>query len=95
VEVTVLGGSYLSHAVNGEPVLDYALVQIGGPGELLKSRGELLESGFIALQSESHPIEFRRVALLDLAGCMDREASNYREYFVRSRPERCRYASIE
>lgn len=91
VEVEVLGGGQITHKVNGTVVLVYALPQIGGPGmESLQARsGELLERGYLALQSESHPIEFRRVELLDLAGCLDPADANYRGYFVRSRPGAC------
>lgn len=93
VELEVLGAAQIRHRVNGEPVLGYALPQIGGPGtETLQPRaGELLEGGHLALQSESHPIEFRRVELLDLEGCMDPASSSYRPYFVKSRPEECAY----
>ncbi len=41
--------------------------------------GKLIEGGYgISLQSESHPIDFRKVSLLNLAGCMDPKAGNYR-----------------
>jgi hypothetical protein len=49
----------------------------------------LIESGFISLQSESHPVDFRKVELLNLAGCMDEKAANYKSYFVKSAPESC------
>lgn len=96
VELIVLGGSQITHLVEGTEVLSYALVQVGGDGAEAvadERHGEVLDGGYIALQSESHPIEFRRVALLDLSGCMDPAADNYRSYFVRSRPELCVYAS--
>lgn len=41
-----------------------------------------LKEGFIALQAESHPIDFRNIKLLNLKGCMDPKAKNYRSYFV-------------
>jgi hypothetical protein len=37
---------------------------------------------YIALQSEGHPIQFRRVELLNLEGCMDQQASNFKTYYV-------------
>lgn len=40
----------------------------------IKVDGKLLEEGFIALQSESHPIEFRKVELYDLAEYKDKPA---------------------
>ena len=33
---------------------------------IVKKDGKLLVSGFISPQSESHPIDFRKVALVDL-----------------------------
>jgi hypothetical protein len=37
----------------------------------LKTQAVQLDRGTISLQSESHPIEFRRVELLDLAPELD------------------------
>lgn len=94
VEVEVLGDGQISHFVDGERVLTYALPQLGGWGaETLDParRGEPLESGWIALQSESHPIEFRRVELMNLEGCLDPAAANYRPEVVRARPGACTY----
>ena len=36
-------------------------------------------------------IEFRKVELLDLTGCMDKKAKNYQGYFVKADPARCRF----
>ena len=51
----------------------------------------LLQSGYISLQSESHPIEFRKVELLDLAGCADPKAKNYRNYILKPEASKCQY----
>jgi hypothetical protein len=77
-------------------VLEYSLPQIGGGAVLnfdpaAKPDGTPLASGYIALQSESHPIEFRTVELLNLAGCMDAKAVNYKKYLVKPLSESCRY----
>jgi len=71
VEVLVLGDSLVKHIVNGDTVLTYEKPQIGDgavsnydPKE--KVDGKLLKEGYIALQSESHPVEFRKVELLNL-----------------------------
>jgi hypothetical protein len=96
-ELLVLGAGQVTHYVNGEKVLEYALPQFGG-GAVSKHdpaalpAGKLIESGYIALQSESHPIDFRKVELLNLVGCMDAKASNYRDYYVKSDPAACKYA---
>jgi hypothetical protein len=96
-EMLVLGSGQITHFVNGEEVLEYALPQFGGGGvsasdPTAKLDGKLIEGGYISLQSESHPIDIRKVELLDLAGCMDRSASNYKRYYVKSISESCVYA---
>ena len=55
------------------------------------SPGKLLEGGYISLQSESHPVEFRKVEILNLAGCMDPTAKNYKSYFVKSERSTCQH----
>jgi hypothetical protein len=71
VEVHVLGDSLIRHVVNGDTVLEYAKPQIGGGvvnhfDPAMKQDGKPLTGGYIALQSESHPIDFRKVEILDL-----------------------------
>ena len=96
-EVVVLGDSHIEHFINGEPVMNYTMPQVGGGSvsalinEWVKPDGRLLEGGYISLQSESHPIEFRNVELLNLEGCMDPEASNYKSYYVKADNTKCRY----
>ena len=68
MDLIVLGGSLIAHVVDGESVISYTRPVIGG-GEVspvdpaAKRDGELLTGGYIALQSESHPIQFRRVLI--------------------------------
>ena len=57
----------------------------------LSKEGEILKSGYIALQSESHPIDFRNIHLLDLCGCMDSNAKNYKSYFIKENNSECIY----
>jgi len=72
-ELIVLGDSLITHIINGDTVLQYSKPQIGG-GVVnrhrpeIKQDGKLLNEGFIALQSEGQPIDFRRVDLMDLSG---------------------------
>ena len=71
-EVLVLGNQLIKHIVNGDTVFTYQKPQIGGSvvngfDPLVKKDGMPLSQGSISLQSESHPIEFRKVALLDLS----------------------------
>lgn len=96
VEVMVLGDSVIRHFVNGEPVLSYEMPQIGGGSvshydPKIKEDGKLLTEGYISLQSESHPLEFRKVELLNLAGCMDSKAKNYKTYYVKAENSTCQY----
>jgi len=56
-----------------------------------KREGERLTSGHIALQAESHPIHFRHIRLLNLKGCMDPKARNYKSYYLKADPSACVY----
>ncbi|HEY8148360.1 MAG TPA: DUF1080 domain-containing protein, partial [Vicinamibacteria bacterium] len=47
--------------------------------------------GTISLQAESHPVEFRKVELLNLVGCRDRKAKNYKSYFEKDDATSCWY----
>jgi hypothetical protein len=64
VEVLVLGDSLVVHYVNGEEVLRYQRPQLDPIGD--EAEGKLLKSGTISLQSESHPVDFRKVEIIDL-----------------------------
>jgi len=70
-EVEVRGSKVIKHILEGKTVLEYAQPQLderdAHSQKLIKSAGsKLLEGGTISLQSESHPIEFRKVELLKL-----------------------------
>lgn len=75
-EFLVLGDSVIHHIIEGDTVLSYQKPQIGG-GNVdffdpdIKQDGKALKSGFISLQSESHPIEFRKVDLINLESYMN------------------------
>ncbi len=71
-EALVLGDERIVHYIDGEPVIEYTKPTTGGgvvSGHRpeMKPEGEPLASGYIALQSEGHPIQFRRVEILDLS----------------------------
>ncbi len=96
VEVEVLGDSSIQLFQEGVMVLSCRRPQIGGGvvhnyEESVKVDGRLLREWFISLQGESHPIEFRKIELLNLKGCMDPGASNYKTYYVESDDSRCQY----
>lgn len=68
VDLLVLGDSLIAHIIDGDTVLAYSRPQIGGGvvagfDPAVKRDGQALTGGYIALQSESHPVQFRRVLL--------------------------------
>lgn len=67
----VLKDSLIQHYIGGEVVLEYSQPQIGGSNvspvdSSVKQDGKLLTGGYLSFQSESHPIQFRKIALVDL-----------------------------
>ena len=95
VEVEVLGGDRVRHWISGEKVLDYEKPAIGGGvanryDPAIKVDGKVLTEGYIGLQAESQPVEFRNVRLLNLAGCLDKKSPAYREYLVHRDDSKCR-----
>ena len=72
VEMEVHGDELLIHRVDGEEVLRYTKPQYDDTDpdakKLIEAQGgdHRVTEGYIALQSESHPIEFRKVELLPL-----------------------------
>jgi len=96
MEVVVLGDSLITHIVEGEAVMHYSKPQIGGGivdgyDEKIKVDGKPLTLGYIALQAESHPTEFRKIAVLNLEGCMDPKAKNYKSYYLKADNDSCTY----
>lgn len=95
VEVEVLGGERVRHWIAGETVLEYEKPMIGGGvanryDPAIKIDGKILTDGYIGLQAESQPVEFRNIQLLRLAGCMDTKSPGYRDYFVYRDDSNCR-----
>jgi ABC-type molybdate transport system substrate-binding protein len=75
-DVLVLGDERVVHYIDGLPVIEYGGLTYGGGNvnshdPAAKRDGKPLARGYIALQSESHPIQFRRVELLDLERCAE------------------------
>jgi len=71
VELEVRGNDVIRHFINGELAIEYRKPQLdswGGDGKRLLDAGAeaAVSSGFIALQSESHPVQFRNIRLLPL-----------------------------
>jgi len=70
-EVLVNNGS-ITHYINGIQVISYSNPTIGGEfldttsKDIQAMEGQHLTSGYISLQSESHPIEFKNIEILEL-----------------------------
>lgn len=70
-EFVVLGDSVIRHVLEGQTVIQYSKPTIGGDmvdghDPKVKKDGQAITGGYIYLQSESHPIDFRKVELYDL-----------------------------
>jgi len=70
-EVEVCGNRTIRHFLDGQVVLEYSSPQLDERDPHAKTLADragtiMLDSGTISLQSESHPVEFRRVELLPL-----------------------------
>lgn len=69
-EVEVHGGGVINHIINGETVITYEMPQYD-PGDkyakpLIKGTNFVIKEGFISLQAESHPIDFRKIEIMPL-----------------------------
>lgn len=71
VEIEVRGGKVMNHYLEGQVVLSYTEPQLDDgdvDGKVLAAKQpKLLTEGTISLQSESHPVEFRKVELMLLS----------------------------
>lgn len=70
VEVEAQGNTVIRHLIEGKTVLSYTNPQLDDSDaqarKLIKDGDKMLYGGTISLQSESHPIDFRKVELLKL-----------------------------
>ena len=67
-ELIVMGDSLITHIINGDTVLQYSKPTMGGGvvngfDSTIWVPGKPLTSGYIALQSEGQPIDFRNIEL--------------------------------
>lgn len=83
-EIIVLGDSIVHHVVEGDTVLTFENPQLG------EEPGTSLKEGYIAVQAESHPIDFKDIEILNLKGCTNPEAKNYKSYYLVSDNSDCR-----
>lgn len=70
LEVEVHGNRVIQHRINGELVMEYSQPQLdesdADAKKLIKDGNKMLSGGSISLQSESHPVEFRKVEIKEL-----------------------------
>ena len=70
MEVEVHGNGTIKHLVNGKTVLEYERPQLdegdADAKKLIKNGDKMVGEGYISLQAESHPCEFRKVEILPL-----------------------------
>ena len=72
-EILVLGDEKIVHYINGKEVLEYEHPTYGGGSvsgadATLFRDGEPMTGGYISLQAEGHPVQFRNIELMDLGG---------------------------
>lgn len=96
VEALVLGDSLIQHIIEGKVVLEYKKPTVGGGAvkghnEDLYKEGTPIKEGYISIQAETHPIDFKSIEILDLCGCTDKKAKNYKSYYVIADNKTCIY----
>ena len=91
----MLGDSVIKHIANGDTVLVYRKPEMGGgsasntkPGVLVN--GKPITEGSISLQAETAEIDFRKVEILNLKGCMDPKSESFKPYYIKSDPTACK-----
>ncbi|MEJ7738605.1 MAG: DUF1080 domain-containing protein [Chitinophagaceae bacterium] len=105
----VYGDSLVRHIINDDTVLIYTQPKIGDgfvagmstwtfahimdSTVWLNKANTPLKEGYIALQAESQPIDFRKIELLNLVGCTDQKANNYKDYYIKSDNSQCKYSN--
>ena len=64
-EFIVRGSDVIYHILEGDTVMTYNRPQVGGAHEGYPvPEGTLIDNGYICLQAESHPIDFRKVEIM-------------------------------
>jgi hypothetical protein len=104
-EAIILGDQSITHIIEKDTVLVYEKPQVtstykdedwgrygvSSKDHWKKMSGKLLSEGYIAIQAESHAIDFKNIELLNLCGCMDKKAKNYKTYFIKEDNSLCKY----
>lgn len=93
-EAIVLGDSLIQHILEGEVVMEYrnpTMSGLSGYNKSVYTEGLPIHDGYISIQAESAPIDFSSIELLNLRGCMDKKAKNYKAYYVKADNSTCVY----
>ena len=72
VEIEVDGANKVVHRIAGKTVLEYERLEIGGGNVIhynpsMKKDGTPLSEGYLAIQAESAPVQFRKIEIMDLS----------------------------
>ena len=71
MEIEVHGSEKIIHKINGQVVMEYSKPQYDDTDEFArelmeKGHSRIISEGYIALQAEGHPVEFRNIELMKL-----------------------------
>lgn len=87
VTVRALADSAVEHYIQGQKVFESTKIR-------MKSTGTPVKEGYLAIQAEGTSTLFRKLEILDLIGCMDRNKPAYRSYFVKESPGACEVTGV-
>lgn len=87
VSALVLGDSLVKHMVGKDTVFRYQKPVLDNMTPL--------KEGYITIQAESSPVQFRTIEVLNLVGCMDRTKPAYRPYFVKNDAAACAVTALD
>ena len=69
IKIIVYSDSLIHHVIESDTVLTYSNLRVGGefvPKNYESRVGESLNKGYISLQSEGHPVEFRNIKIREI-----------------------------
>ena len=84
-----IGGGFTNPKLGDQDWTSRGVIQ--SKDHWISNEGKLLTQGYISLQAESHPIDFKNIRLLDLCGCSDPKAKNYKSYYIKVDNSLCVY----
>jgi len=82
----VLADSLIQFSIHGQKIMELSQIR-------WTSDKSPVKDGYIAIQAEGAPTQFRKLEVLDLVGCMDKTSPSYRTYFVKNDAALCETVS--